>query len=147
MTARVRLHYRIVIPFTLVALVTAATTAYVSLRVTESALQSRVDAQILSAASLIAQGEFALNPVILSSVKAIAGADVVTFTAAGAVVTSTLDPAQSERNIAGIRTAEGFDAGASQRGVVAPVLLRQIECGGRCDAAYRRLPSRPDTFV
>ena len=145
--ARIRLHHRIVIPFTLVALVAAATTAYVSLRVTESALQSRVDAQILSAASLLAQGEFALNPVILGSVKAIAGADVVTFTAAGAVVTSTLDPAQSERIIAGIRTAEGFDAGASQRGVVAPVLLRQIECGGRCDAAYRRLPSRPDTFV
>jgi signal transduction histidine kinase len=146
-SARVRLHYKIVIPFALVALVASASTAYVSLRVTENALQSRVDAQILSAASLITQGEFALNPAILNSVKAIAGADVVTFTTAGTVVTSTLGRAESEAIVAGIRAVEPLDAATYQRGLAAPALLRRIECGGRCDVAYRRLPSRPDTVV
>ena len=86
-TARVRLHHRIVIPFALVALAATASTAYVTLRVTGRLLQSRVEAQIISATSLLAQSDFALNRAILDSVKATAGADVVTYTTAG---TSTL---------------------------------------------------------
>src|SRR5689334_15630741 len=88
---RLRLHYRILIPFALVAIVATASTAYVALSVAVRAVQSRVQGQILNAAVLIGQGEFAFNPTILRSVKAIAGAEVITFNASGAVLASTLD--------------------------------------------------------
>src|SRR5687767_9964201 len=103
-TARLRLHHRIVMPFALVALVATASTAYVTLWVTERALQSRVEAQILSAAALLTQGDFGLSPAILNSVKAIAGADVVTYTTAGDVLASTLNQDESEAIVSRIRS-------------------------------------------
>lgn len=145
-TARVRLHYRIVMPFALVALVATASMAYVALRVTEGALQSRVEAQILNAARLVSQSDFALNPAILNSVKAIAGADVITYAASGAVVTSTLDRAQSAAIVSGIRAAEAADHSAAPLESGEPV-LRRIDCGGRCYVAYRAMSARPDTVV
>ncbi len=143
--ARLRLHHRILIPLALVALVATGLTAYVTLQVTERALEARVEAQILSAASLVTQSDFALNPVILQSVKELAAADVVTYTSAGTVLTSTLDASASARIVSSIRAAEQ-DGASRSAGSAEPVLLR-VDCGGRCYVAYRRVPARLDTIV
>lgn len=139
-----RLHHRIVIPFALIALLATSLTAYVALTVASRALQTRVEMQILNAATLISQSEFALNPAILRSVKAIAGADVLTFDDSGKVLASTLDPAKSRAVVAAI--GQGGRGGAFARADAAPV-LRQIDCGEPCAVAYRQVPSRPGTTV
>jgi signal transduction histidine kinase len=137
---RLRLHHRIVIPFALIALLAMSSTAYVALTVASRALETRVETQILNAATLISQSEFALNPAILRSVKAIAGADVVTFDDEGTVLASTLDAAKSRAVVAAIGRA------GAQAGPLPPV-FRQIDCGEPCEVAYRRVPSRPGTAV
>jgi hypothetical protein len=88
---RLRLHYRILIPFALVALVATAATAYVALLVAVRAVESRVQGQILNAAMLVSQGDFSSNATILRSVKSISGADVISFDASGSVLASTID--------------------------------------------------------
>lgn len=129
-------------PFALIALIATSATAYVALQVTSRALRARVEAQILNAAALVGQSDFALNPAILSSVKAIAGADVITFTADGAVLASTLGPADAARRAALLDAAAGREA----LGAAAPI-LRHADCGTPCDIAYRRVPARPQTLV
>src|SRR5258705_3250106 len=137
---RLRLHHRIVVPFALIALLAMSSTAYVALTVASRALETRVETQILNAATLISQSEFALNPAILRSVKAIAGADVVTFNDEGTVLASTLDAAKSRVVVTAIGQA------AAQAGAF-PQVFRQIDCGEPCEAAYRQVPSRPGTAV
>lgn len=100
-------------------------TAYVALLVTSRALRARVEAQILNAAALVSQSEFALNPTILASVKAIAGADVVTYTADGRVLASTVGPSD-----AALRAALG-DPDATRlalAAVDAAPVLRRASC-------------------
>jgi signal transduction histidine kinase len=141
---RLRLHYRILIPFALVALVATASTAYVALRVAVLAVQSRVQGQIRNAAELISQGDFGSNVTILRSVKAIAGADVVAFDETGAIIASTLDrPGDplARAVVDGALKGAGVPRGADG------VVLRQIACDGLCDVAYRRAPANPSTIV
>src|SRR5438132_12531299 len=97
-----RLHHRIVIPFVLIAVLTTATAAYVAVSVVSRTLQSRVETQILNASALVSQSDFALNSVILRSVKAIAGAEVVTYTRDGRVLATTVDPQQRPALIAAL---------------------------------------------
>src|SRR6266508_4877328 len=140
---RLRLHYRILIPFALVALVATASTAYVALRVAVRAVESRVQGQILNAAVLVSQGDFSSNPAILRSVKAIAGADVISFDETGKVLASTLDrpdDALGRNAVAGaLREPLPHDADNAT--------LRQIDCDGACYIAYRRVPVNPGTIV
>ena len=142
---RLRLHHRIVIPFALIALLATSLTAYVALTVASQALETRVETQILNAAALISQSDFALNPAILQSVKAIASADVVTFNDSGTVLASTLDAEKSRAVVAAIGAAGGRGGAFSQADGVA--VVRQIDCGEPCEVAYRRVPSRPGTAV
>jgi signal transduction histidine kinase len=139
---RLRLHHRIVIPFALVAMVTTSATAIVAVSMTSRALTSRVETQILNTATLVAQSNFALNPVILRSVKAITGADVVTFDAAAHVVASTVDPKSGERLLA-VTAAQAAQAEAPG---TAPA-VRQMDCGTPCYVTYRRIATQPDTVV
>lgn len=140
---RLRLRYRILIPFALVALAATAATAYVTLSVAVRAVESRVQGQILNAATLIGQADFALNPTILRSVKAIAGADVVTFDRSGTVLASTLD-----RPDGPLARAVMTTAAESPSTVTDEPMLRQASCDdGPCYVAYRRVPGRPDTIV
>lgn len=141
---RLRLHYRILIPFALVALVATATTAYVALAVAVRAVESRIQRQILNAAALIGQGDFSLNPTILRSVKDIAGAEVVTFEASGRVLASTFDRPDTP-------LVRAIVAGAAQPQSLLPgdeAVLRQVSCDeGPCNVAYRRVPGYPNTVV
>jgi len=142
---RLRLHHRIVIPFALIALLAMSSTAYVALSTALGALETRVQMQMLNAAALVSQSDFALNPAILQSVKAIAGADVVTFNGRGQVLASTLPPPESRAIVAalGDTTAREDASGVTTAGAT----LRRIQCDQPCDVAYRRVPSRPDTIV
>jgi len=141
--ARLRLHYRIVIQFALVALLAIAATAYVALSVASRTVEARLQSQIVSAAALVSQSEFALNPIILRSVKSIAGADVITYTTSGAVLASTLDPKRSDDVV---RALLAVEAGVDQPAGDAPV-VRKVSCDGPCLAAYRRVAFRPDTVI
>ena len=139
---RLRLHYRILIPFALVALVATAATAYVALLVAVRAVESRVQGQILNAAMLVSQGDFSSNATILRSVKSISGADVISFDASGSVLASTIDRPDDPL----VRTViDGALKGPAidDEGAV----LRQIECDGPCYVAYRRVPLNSGTIV
>src|SRR5438067_1192355 len=102
-----RLHHRIVIPFVLIAVLTTATAAYVAVSVVSRTLQSRVETQILNASALVSQSDFALNPVILRSVKAITGADVVTYTGGGTILAATFDSHQRPRLVPSLLASDG----------------------------------------
>jgi signal transduction histidine kinase len=141
---RLRLHHRIVILFALIAIVATSFTAYVALTMTARAMQTRVESQIRNAATLIGQSDVALNPTMLQSVKAIAGADVVTFTDRGDVLASTLSPGDSASVVTAVRerlAQSGAPAGPE------PVIAR-IDCRDQpCDVAYRSMASRAAAIV
>src|SRR5436189_4942810 len=90
--SEVRLHHRIVVALALVALVAIVATSYVAARAAARALESRVEDQVTHAAARISQSDFALNPAILQSVRALTGAEVITFTPGGRVLARTTDP-------------------------------------------------------
>ncbi|MBZ5555636.1 MAG: HAMP domain-containing protein [Acidobacteriia bacterium] len=142
MPGRLRLHHRIVIPFALVALVATSGTAYVVLSVITRTLQARVETQILNAAALVSQSNFALNPAIIGSVKAITGADVVTFAPDGTILASTAAGPRASAVIQPI-LARQFTEDTAARPVV-----RHLDCAGvPCDAAYRAVVGRSQTVV
>ena len=95
MVWRLRLHHRIVIPFAVVALVATSASAFLALFEVSRAFEARVHSQILNTADVISRGGFAFNPAILRSVKAITGADVITFDASGAVLATTVGQSRS----------------------------------------------------
>ena len=143
---RLRLHHRIVIPFALVALATTSAAAFVAVSVTSQALESRVKSQVLNTATLVAQSDFALNPVILRSVKAITGADVDHIRRR--LARGRLDDragrgqppgAGRHRTDGGARRPAGRGRRCSRR--------TEMDCGAPCYVAYRRVGTRPDTVV
>jgi len=145
MPTRLRLHHRIVGPFALVALVAIAASAAIAVSVMARTLESRVQAQILSASEVVGRGDFALNPSILQSVKEITGADVITFTTEGAVLATTVDRDRRAGLISTVMARESVERGlASADGV--PV-LRLDGCGSPCYVVYRPVLGRPGTVV
>ncbi len=141
--SRLSLHYRILIPFALVALLATGVTAYVALQVAIRAVQARVQGQIVNAVTLITQGDFASNPTILRSVKAIAGAEVVTFDEGGTIRASTFEDGDplARRVVAAATGASALPRDLEE------ATLRQVACDGRCDVAYRRLLANPEVLV
>jgi signal transduction histidine kinase len=139
---RLRLHHRIVIPFAVVALVATSASAFLALTVMSSAFQSRIQSQLTNTADVISRGGFAFNPAILRSVKAITGADVVTFDADGLLVSTTIDSSRTDL-IAAVTRSAPREAGAT--GSAATV--REMSCGHPCVVAYRPIAERPGVMV
>lgn len=142
MAWRLRLHHRIVIPFAVVALVATSASAFLALTVMSREFQSRVQLQLLNTADVISRGGFAFNPAILRSVKAITGADVVTFDEAGALVSTTVDPSRMEliAAVTGPAAQEARQAGSSGS-------VREMSCGNPCVVSYRPVIGRPGMMV
>jgi signal transduction histidine kinase len=132
-----------VLPIALVALVTTSAAALVGVLVVSGVFESRIETQILNTSNVIAGGGFALNPAILRSVKAITGADVVTFDAAGQVLASTLDPSRAPLRVAIVRS----DAAQRAFAASAAAITREPACDPSCYVAYRRVDGRADTVV
>ena len=76
------------------ALLATAATTYVGVRVTASALRSRLESQLVQSASAVAWRDFALNSRILVSLSAVVGADVVTLSPKADVLATSLETRQ-----------------------------------------------------
>ena len=138
-----RLHHRIVIPLAMVALVATLATSYVAMTVTARASEARLETQIRDAAMLVSQSNFALNPTILRSVKAIAAADVVTYDASGEILASTIDSTAAASRVRAVTAA-----GPARGNASAMAEVHRVACGGQdCYVAYRPVAARPDTIV
>lgn len=137
-----RLHYRIVIPFALVALVGTAAAALLALSVTADALQTRLQSQLLSAAHVVSRGDFALSPAILRNLQEVLGAHIVTFDERGTVLATTIPDDRPEL----LAAARGAVTTGEVRTYETPPVLR-LDCGIPCLVATRRVAGRPGTVV
>jgi len=144
MPGTLRLQHRIVIPFVAIAVLTTAAAAYVAVSVLSRTLASRVDEQIRSAATLVGQSDFALNPQILGSVKKIVGADVITFTTSGVVVATTVDRGRTA--LVSSVTAPEIIRAVSASTSAGPMQI-PVGCDVPCEVAFQRVAARPDTLV
>jgi signal transduction histidine kinase len=143
---RLRLNQRIAIPFALVALLATSVAALIAVSAISQTLESRVEKQVVSTSVVISQTDFALNASILRSVKAITGADIITYTSAGSVVATTVEARDgSQRLIAAVTDPEVTRAVMSS--ATSTPIVRTMDCGRPCLVAHRRLVTRPDTVV
>ena len=140
MAWRLPLHHRIGIPFAIVALVATSASAFLAVAVVSRAFQARIQTQILNTSDVISRGGFAFNPAILRSVKAITGADVITFEETGAIVTTTVEPQRGALIQAVVRSA--LTSGERADGTV-----REIPCDQPCYVSYRSVSDRPGVLV
>src|SRR5712692_6237468 len=138
---RLRLHHRIAIPFALVALLATAAAALVAVSAISRTLQARVETQVLNTSVVVGQSDFALNASILRSVKAITGADIITYTSAGSIVATTVDPRDGSQALIGAVTAREVTRAVMSGNAGAPV-VRRMDCGRPCLVAHRRLTTR-----
>jgi len=145
MLERFRIHYRIVIPFALVALVTTSATAFVALSLVSGTLETRAIAQVRNTAAVISQSAFATNPSILRSTRQISGDEVVTFKANGAIVATTADPDRRASLIRSVAVPD-FARQALAR-TDGSAVMRRGDCDVPCFVAYMRVPDVPDTVV
>ncbi len=86
-----KIHYKIVIPFTLLFVAATVIIAFTSISLISDGLEERVQKQIERASEMVLQTNFALNPPILDRFKFIVDADIVTYSRAGEVVATTVD--------------------------------------------------------
>jgi nitrogen fixation/metabolism regulation signal transduction histidine kinase len=143
---RLRLHYRIVIPFVLIAIVIPAVAAFVALSLVIRSLEARVETQVRNTALVVSPSDFALNASILARVKDITGSNVVTYTTSGAILASTLGQSQ-DGGLASTVTASDATREVMSAAVGTTVLRHTVCSGGPCYVAYRRVVARNDTIV
>jgi signal transduction histidine kinase len=135
----VRLHYRIVIPFAVIAVLATLGSAIFALSAFSREFESRVQSQLANISETISRSGFAFNPAILRSVKAITGADVITFDAQGSIVSTTIDPARTDL-VEAVRASPLAEQArtASGRGFV-----EALACDVPCYVSYRAIVDRP----
>ncbi|HUQ89649.1 MAG TPA: ATP-binding protein [Vicinamibacterales bacterium] len=143
MTWRLRLHHRIVIPFAVIALFATAASAFLVLSIVSRAFEERLLYQLQNTADVISRGGFAFNLVIIRSVKAITGADVITFDDAGNIVATTIEPARTEV-IRAVTSSPGVD---EARAAGFGGLVKQMNCDTPCYVAYRPIADRPGVLL
>lgn len=138
---RQRLQHRIVWPLVAAALLSTSAATYVGVRVTSSALKSRLETQLVSSVSAVAWRDFALNPRILKSLSTVVNADVVTLGPGASVLATSLETTNSGPIEAARRVAFAATAAGPQPRVV------QEDCGYPCLVAYRQVEGQQGTFV
>lgn len=138
---RFRLHHRIVLPFGLAALVATALVAWVAFDVTSTALAAHIRQDVVSATDVVSRNGVALSPAIVTAVKQVAGADVVTFGPDGVLVTTLTGPDQKVLVDRIIRGAEGLGIRADASTVV------ELPGEPSIYAAYRLVDGQPGTVV
>jgi signal transduction histidine kinase len=142
---RLRLRTRLVVPFLIVALVATSAAAIVAVTAVSSTLRGRVQERTESMARVISRSDFALNPMILNTVKEISGADVMALSGNGTILASTFPP---ERQ--GIATAIASDEGlrSALASPKAEAVGRDLSCGSvPCHVTFQQLSGRPDAVV
>jgi signal transduction histidine kinase len=137
-----RLQHRIVIPFIVIALIATTVAAYVTWRVTSSALQSRLETQLRNSAAVVGRSDLALNPAILRNLQQVIGAQIITFDDKGRVLATTTTD-EHERFVDAARRV--IAAHKPSETTVSDV--EAADCGVPCLIAYRAVVSRPGTVV
>lgn len=135
-----RLQHRIVWPFAAIALLAVGATTYTARVVTARVLESRIQKQLVATADVLSQSDLALNAAIIRNAGAVTGADVVTFSADGTVLASTLDTSPAQLIARAMRTGSAMTSPL-------PPVTSKLPCGRPCEGVYRRVTTRPDTFV
>jgi signal transduction histidine kinase len=135
----VRLHYRIVIPFAVIALVATLGSAMVALTAFSREFESRIQSQLANISETISRSGFAFNPAILRSVKAITGADVITFDAQGSIISTTVDPARTELFAA----VKASPLAEQARTAIGRGFVEALACDVPCYVSYRAVVDRP----
>jgi len=139
-----KIQYKIVFPFTLLFIIATLITALVSISLMSRNLEARVDAQLDQASKLVARADFALNASILTSLKTVIRADIITYTRKGTVLASTLNESTTNRVIPVVTGPESPTAGGDEVDFV----IRRADIDGLpYKIAYRSLPSIPETFI
>jgi signal transduction histidine kinase len=142
---RLRLRTRIIVPFLIVAVVATATAAVVAVTAISTTLRARVQERTASMSRVISRSDFALNPVILRTVKEITGAEVMTITRDGSIVASTFEPVR-EAVARAIAQDQGLRDALTRSGGL-PV-GREMPCGSSpCYVTFQQLSGRPETAV
>ncbi len=136
-----RLHHRIVIPFILIALATTAAAAWVALATSADALRVRVQAQLMSAASVAARPDFALNPAIVQSMRQVLGADIVATGPGGEILASSLPESRAP-----LAAAVARAVAATPISIRDPIVV-DVECGAPCLVVYKAFDDRPEAGV
>lgn len=136
-----RLQHRIVIPFILIALATTAAAAWVALSTSADALRARVQAQLMSAASVAARSDFALNPAIVQSMRQVLGADIVATGPDGQILASSFSDSQAPLAAAVARAV------ANEPVSLRDPIVVDVECGAPCLVVYKRFEDRLDSGV
>lgn len=138
---RFRIHHRIALPFVLLALGATVVAALTALSLISTAINEQVESQLYRASLVVMRADFALNPEILKLVQEIAGAEVVTCSSDGAVLASTLAPAEQPLLGAIVAAARPFPAAD------APVSRRLQHDGTPYTIVTRGVTGRPSTAV
>lgn len=138
MVQGLRLHHRIVIPFAVVAVVATLASAFAALAVVSRAFEGRIQSQILNTSDVISRGGFAFNPAIIRSVKAITGADIITFDSARGIISTTVEPSRGDV-IRAVTTSPFAD---QRSGAV-----HEMQCDAPCYVSYRAIPDRPGVVM
>src|SRR5688572_5746820 len=98
---------------------------------------------MLNTAEVISRSGFALNPVILRSVKAITGTEIITFDMSGSVLSTTVEPSRGVLLQAVMQSPLAAEARLS----LGRSLIIDMDCDTRCYVAYRALADRPGVVV
>jgi two-component system, NtrC family, sensor histidine kinase HydH len=138
---RVRLQYRLVVPLILAALASTGIVTWVGVRATTSALQARLEAQLLGSASAVTWRDFALSSPILQNLRTVIGADIVTFGPDQGVIASSFADPRSGVLVAARQALASAAAPATGPWVVA------ADCGFPCVIALRAVDGRPGITV
>ena len=140
-----RIQYKIVIPYTLLFVAATFVTALVSISFVTRDLEAKVDAQIDQSSMLLSRADFALNPAILASLKAVIGADIMTCSADGKVLATTLTPS---RSLKALPVVLSTDAPARILSGDSPFIAREATIDGiPYKIAYRRVASTPKAYI
>jgi signal transduction histidine kinase len=140
-----RVQYKIVIPFTALFIVATLATALVSISLMARNLDARVTTQLDQASRMVSRADFALNSSILQNLKAVIGADVVTFKRDGTVLATTVKTSENTETIPAVLSPQGFPAKLETG---EQFELREVNINGRPHKiGYRLLSSPPDTIV
>jgi signal transduction histidine kinase len=140
-----RIRHKIGLPFTLLLVGGIAVTAYISVGLVSRALESHFEERLADVSAWASLSDFANNPTILSNLKSIVGADIVTFDREGLVRAGTLPP-ETEHEWLGLILDPATVAGLFDR--TETFVSRRVSFRGLpYMLALRPVRNAPDTCV
>lgn len=140
-----RIHYKIVIPFTLLVIVATLVTSFISVTLISETLERRFRRQIEDASEVLAQSDFALSRSILERLKLIVDADIITYKKDGEVLAGTLGTEADSELLDLVRSPQVIEQIFTQGQAL---VMRDARHRGRpYKFAYRPLRYPPDTVI